>query len=65
VQVHSQCLPDGSCLKYGLYTCRGTCQCSTPWYQGPGSNGYEKADSEWMVDAGADYLKVSGGHGGR
>lgn len=49
--VHSQG------FTYGLYTCRGSCQCSTQWYQGPGSLGYEKEDAQWIVDAGADFLK--------
>jgi alpha-galactosidase len=44
-------------LKYGLYTCRGTCQCSTSEYQGPGSQGYEKQDADLMVSWGMDYLK--------
>ena len=43
---------------YGLYTCRGTCQCSTGTYSATGSYGYEKEDVDWMVQAGADYLKV-------
>jgi hypothetical protein len=30
----------------------------TGTYQGPGSHGYEAADVDWMVAAGADYLKV-------
>jgi len=44
-------------LKYGLYTCRGTCQCSTSQYQGPGSQGYEVQDANLMVSWGMDYLK--------
>jgi alpha-galactosidase len=55
--VHSQCFADNQCMKYGLYTCRGSCQCSTPWYSGPGSLGYEAQDAQWMADAGADYVK--------
>lgn len=43
---------------YGLYSCRGTCQCGTGTYNAPGSNGHEKADVDWMVAAGADYLKI-------
>lgn len=27
-------------FRYGLYTCRGSCQCSTSEYSGPGSLGY-------------------------
>ncbi len=45
-------------LDYGLYTCRGTCQCSTSKYQGPGSHGYEAEDVRWIVAAGAKWLKV-------
>lgn len=58
--IHAQETAPGSGqhMKYGLYTCRGTCQCSTGTYQGPGSYGYEKMDTDWMVAAGADYLKV-------
>lgn len=48
-----------------LDTCRGTCQCSTPWYHGPGSQGYEKQDAQYMVDAGADYVKEVGRCHGR
>jgi alpha-galactosidase len=40
---------------YGLYSCRGTCQCGTNTYHAPGSHGYEAADVDWMVAAGADY----------
>jgi alpha-galactosidase len=50
--VHSQG------MKYGLYTCRGTCQCSTGYYQGPGGQGYEAQDSKWLADAGADWAKI-------
>jgi hypothetical protein len=50
--VHSQG------MKYGLYSCRGTCQCGTGTYNAPGSHGYEAADVDWMVAAGADYLKI-------
>merc|ERR1711935_525747 len=45
-------------MKYGLYTCRGTCQCGTQLYSGPGGNGHEKEDTAWLANAGADYLKV-------
>ena len=58
--VHSQCitLPQGkTCMKYGLYTSRGTCQCSTSEYHGPGSHGFEKQDAQFFADAGADFLK--------
>jgi len=57
--VHNQTVPGkGKILKYGLYTCRGTCQCGTKLYSGPGGNGHEKQDTAWLADAGADYLKV-------
>ena len=45
-------------MRYGLYSCRGTCQCGTGTYSAPGGNGYEAADTEWMVAAGAQYLKI-------
>ena len=45
-------------LVYGLYSCRGTCQCGTRAYHGPGSNGHEAADTQWMIDAGARWLKI-------
>ena len=45
-------------FKYGLYSCRGTCQCGTGTYSGPGSHGYEAQDVDWMVAAGADLLKI-------
>lgn len=41
-------------------TCRGTCQCSTSTYHGPGSHGYEVQDAQYMADAGADYVKEVG-----
>jgi len=44
-------------MKYGLYTSRGTCQCSTQLYSGPGSHGYVAQDAQFFADAGADYLK--------
>eukprot|EP01113_Clastostelium_recurvatum_P031253 TRINITY_DN3884_c0_g1_i1.p1 TRINITY_DN3884_c0_g1~~TRINITY_DN3884_c0_g1_i1.p1 ORF type:complete len:416 (-),score=85.02 TRINITY_DN3884_c0_g1_i1:74-1321(-) len=44
-------------LRYGLYTSRGSCQCSTSQYQGPGSQGYEAQDAKMMVAWGADYIK--------
>ena len=58
--IHNQNVPGkGKIMKYGLYTCRGTCQCSTQQYQEkPGGQGYESQDSAWLADAGADYLKV-------
>ena len=58
--VHAQEVSPGSgqYMNYGLYSCRGTCQCSTGTYSGPGSHGYEAADVNWMVDAGASYLKI-------
>ena len=58
--IHDQEVPGkGKLMKFGLYTSRGTCQCSTQLYQGPGSHGYEAQDAQWMVDAGMDYLKGS------
>lgn len=49
----------GKYMRYGLYSCRGTCQCGTATYAAPGSHGYEAADVDWMVNhAGADYLKI-------
>jgi hypothetical protein len=39
--IHQQEYAPGQFMKYGLYTCRGTCQCSTQWYSGPGGQGYE------------------------
>lgn len=57
--IHEQVVPGhGKIMKYGLYTSRGTCQCGTALYKGPGGNGYEKIDSKWFANAGADYLKV-------
>ena len=57
--IHSQEVPGkGKVMKYGLYTCRGTCQCSTQQYQGPGGHGHEAQDAAWLAAAGADYLKV-------
>ena len=57
--VHDQVVPGhGKIMKYGLYTCRGTCQCSTQQYQGPGGQGHEAQDAKWLSVAGADYLKV-------
>ena len=32
-------------MRFGLYTCRGTCQCSTSAYSGPGSHGFEAQDT--------------------
>ena len=48
----------GEMMRYGLYSCRGTCQCGTGSYNAPGSNGHEADDTEWMVAAGAQYLKI-------
>jgi hypothetical protein len=51
--------PDGGTMQYGLYTCRGTQQCSTGYYSGPGSYGYEKQDVDWIVNyANASWLKL-------
>ena len=56
--IHEQEVPGkGKIMKYGLYTCRGTCQCSTQLYHGPGSHGHVSQDAQWLADAGADYLK--------
>ena len=57
--IHAQTVPgvDGTPFKYGLYTSRGTCQCSTEQYEAPGSHGHEVADAQWIAGAGADYLK--------
>ena len=48
----------GETMKYGLYSCRGTCQCGTDKYSAPGSNGFEKEDTDWMIAAGAKWLKI-------
>ena len=48
----------GDMMRYGLYSCRGTCQCGTGTYGAPGSNGHEADDTEFMVAAGAQYLKI-------
>ena len=45
-------------LHYGLYTCRGTCQCGTDKYSAPGSHGFEAQDVDWIAAAGATWLKV-------
>ena len=57
--IHDQVVPGkGKIMRYGLYTSRGTVQCSTQQYQAPGSHGFERQDSEWFARAGVDYLKV-------
>ena len=71
--VHNLTVPGkGKVMQYGLYTCRGVTQCDTPEYKlrcmhmppNPpagrceGSHGYEAEDTQWLVDAGADYIKV-------
>ena len=48
----------GQTMKFGLYSCRGTCQCGTDKYSGPGSHGFEALDSQWMINAGAKWLKI-------
>ena len=48
----------GDTMKYGLYSCRGSCQCGTDKYSGPGSLGFEKEDTDWMIAAGAKWLKI-------
>jgi alpha-galactosidase len=45
-------------FSYGLYSCRGTCQCGTGKYSGPGSHGFEREDVDWMVEAGSTWLKI-------
>ena len=56
--IHNQVVPGkGKIMKYGLYTCRGTCQCNTQLYHGPGSHAHVAQDAAWLADAGADYLK--------
>jgi len=56
-------------LLYGLYTSRGTCQCTTPEYnkravpskrsgqQPEGSQGFEEQDAHFFAEAGADFIK--------
>lgn len=58
--IHSQEIPGsgGKHLLYGLYTSRGTVQCGTSAYHAVGSQGFEKQDSQWFADAGADYAKI-------
>lgn len=58
--VTSQAVAEGSDEKlvYGLYSCRGTRQCGTGKYGATGSNGHEAADTQWMIDAGARWLKI-------
>lgn len=58
--VTSQAVAAGSDerLVYGLYSCRGTCQCGTGKYHATGSNGHEAEDTQWMIDAGARWLKI-------
>ena len=58
--VRSQSVAPGSAdkLVYGLYSCRGTCQCGTRYYHAEGSHGHEAADTQWMIDAGARWLKI-------
>ena len=48
----------GQGFHYGLYSCRGTCQCGTGTYHATGSHGFEAEDVAWMIQAGADYLKI-------
>ena len=56
--IHDLDVPGkGKIMKFGLYTSRGTVQCSTQQYQGPGSHGHVAQDAAWMVDVGMDYLK--------
>ena len=45
--IHDQEVPGrGKVMRYGLYTCRGTCQCSTALYHGPGSHGHVAQDAQ-------------------
>ncbi|KAK3244684.1 hypothetical protein CYMTET_45712 [Cymbomonas tetramitiformis] len=56
--VHDQVVPGkGNIMKIGLYTSRGTCQCSTNTYHGPGSQWHVSEDAHWLGYAGMDYLK--------
>lgn len=60
--IHSQVVPgdgpaSGQRMSFGLYTSRGTCQCSTSTYSGPGSAGHVKQDAQYFAAAGADLLK--------
>ena len=60
----------GKGLRYGLYTSRGTCQCTTPEYDHrcvptarsaphpEGSNGFESHDAKFFAAAAADFVKV-------
>lgn len=58
--ITAQSVAAGSTEKmvYGLYSCRGTCQCGTGLYHAVGSHGHEAADTQWMIDAGARWLKI-------
>jgi hypothetical protein len=57
--ITAQAIPGANdFMRYGLYSCRGTCQCGTGSYNAPGSHGYEKADTDFMVAAGATYIKI-------
>ena len=54
--VHAQVVPQtGARLRYGLYHCRGPCQCATTMYapkafvKGIGAQGFEEADARWLV----------------
>ena len=56
--IHNQVVPEtGEHMRYGLYTSRGTCQCSTSQYHAVGSHGFERQDAEYFAASGADYLK--------
>ena len=57
--IHDQEVPGlGKIMKYGLYTSRGTCQCSTAKYSAVGGQSHEAEDAAWLAAAGADYVKV-------
>ena len=51
--VHSKTLPDGSSLRCGVYSDRGTKQCGP----GPGSYNHTTKDANSFAAWGADYLK--------
>jgi len=58
ITQHDTFAGSGEKMHYGLYSCRGTKQCGSKTYGAVGSYGHEAADVDWMVAAGADYLKI-------
>ena len=58
IKQHDTYAGSGEKMHYGLYSCRGTVQCGSKTYSAVGSYGHEAADVDWMVAAGADYLKI-------